>query len=392
MYKKIWFKIHLILGLTVGIILLFIGTTGAILSFEKEILKVINKDSYEVSLQKNKNKLEIKILLQKFKEKMPDVKINAITFSNIASQSVIINVLSKDKKSKRGINYFVNPYTAEILPKIRGKEFFSFNQRLHRWLVLTGEKRKIGKQIVAFSTVSLIILSISGIIIYWRRIRKGFLKSLTFNSKIRGRPFLASMHSAIGFWVLPFYLLASFTGLYWSYEWYRNGLYQITEVTKPQRIIDKEKKAKGIYIEKKISKVKSQNIKTELSFDSYQKAIEIFDNYLEKKYLSATLIIPKEETFYTFNYLDLKPEHYRANNNLKLEIISKKVLEHKKYKDKRLGEKIMESILPLHSGEYFGRIGQIGMFIASTLMILFTITGFMLYLKRTKRKIKKAII
>jgi len=33
MYKKIWFKIHLTLGLAAGIILLLVGVTGAVLSF-----------------------------------------------------------------------------------------------------------------------------------------------------------------------------------------------------------------------------------------------------------------------------------------------------------------------------------------------------------------------
>ena len=49
----------------------------------------------------------------------------------------------------------------------------------------------------------------------------------------------------------------------------------------------------------------------------------------------------------------------------------------------------MKSILPLHTGEYFGIIGQIGMFLASSLMALFTITGFMLYLNRHKKKNSK---
>ena len=71
-----------------------------------------------------------------------------------------------------------------------------------------------------------------------------------------------------------------------------------------------------------------------------------------------------------------------------LDINTGEILNHEKYEDKRLGEKIMQSMLPLHSGEYFGRFGQVGMFIASALMALFTITGFMLYFKRNKKKAK----
>lgn len=374
MYKKIWFKIHLILGLAAGIILLLVGVTGAVLSFEKEILKMINKDSYIVSIPKeNHKKLETEILLTKFQEKIPDRKINRITFSSNANESVVINVEGKGKTARRGMNYFVNPYTAEILPNIKGKEFFFFNLRLHRWLTLTGDNREIGKQVVAISTVALIILSISGVIVYWVRIKKGFFKSLLINTQSSGRPFLANLHSTIGMWVLPFYLLASLTGLYWSYEWYRNALYTITDVEKPQR--NKGKKTKV-------------DVKNILTFNSHQKAIELFDDSIQKKYSSATLRLPKNGSSYTFSYLDINPDHYRARNNLTLDINTGEILNHEKYEDKRLGEKIMQSMLPLHSGEYFGRFGQVGMFIASALMALFTITGFMLYFKRNKKKAK----
>jgi sulfite reductase (NADPH) flavoprotein alpha-component len=46
----------------------------------------------------------------------------------------------------------------------------------------------------------------------------------------------------------------------------------------------------------------------------------------------------------------------------------------------------MGSILLLHTGEYFGFIGKIGMFLASLMMPLFTITGLMLYLRRNKKQ------
>ncbi len=62
MYKNIWFKLHLILGLSAGFILLIVGFTGAILSFEKEILNLINKDTFKVVAQEQ-GKLSTKELL-----------------------------------------------------------------------------------------------------------------------------------------------------------------------------------------------------------------------------------------------------------------------------------------------------------------------------------------
>lgn len=379
MHKTIWFKIHWFLGITAGIVLLIIGTTGAILSFEKEILKAINKDSYIVKVQENQQKLTTKELLEKFQIQMPEAKINSISFSNEPEESTILNIASKE--SRKGINYYVNPYTAEILPQIVGKDFFGFILRLHRWLAFGGESREIGKQIVAISTISLIVLIISAVVIYWGRIKHSFFKSFTFKFKHKGRAFLSTMHSAIGMWVIPFYLLASLTGLMWSYEWFNNSVYKIAGVEKPQR---------GEQGQQKGEQNRGKNdVKNELNFESHQKAVELFDSIVQKEYSTANLKFPQNGTTYSFSYLDKNPAHYRALNTIEIDINSLEIKKHEKYVEKPLNERLLKSILPLHTGEYFGIVGQIGMFISASLMSLFTITGFMLFLQRKRKKSTK---
>ena len=375
MHKKVWFKIHWFLGITAGVILLIIGTTGAIMSFEKEILKFINKDSYIVSIPDTK-KLSTSALLEKFQENMPKAKVNRITFSNDTNSSIIINVAGKGKgkAARKGVNYFVNPYTAEILPNLKGKDFFGFVKRLHRWLAFTGDAREVGKQVVAISTVSLLVLMISAIIIYWGRIKRSFFKSFTFSTKHKGRAFISTMHSAVGMWVIPFYLVSSLTGLYWSYDWYNAALYKITGVEKPKRGMPS--KPKGQRGEKP-------------SLSSHEKAIAIFNDTIQGNYSKATISLPKNGTIYTFNYLDVNPVHYRARNTLEFDISNNKILKNEKYEEKPLNEKIMGSFLQVHTGEYFGVVGQTAMFISSSLMSLFTITGFMLYFNRKKKKKSK---
>ena len=370
MHKTIWFKIHMILGLTAGFVLLVVGVTGAILSFEKEITKFINKDSYEVFVP-NEVKLSTKELLEKLQEKLPEAKINSLSFSSDVNSSVIINVAGKgeSKEAKRGKSYYINPYTAEILPEIKGKAFFSLILDLHRRLML-GE---VGKQVVAISTISLIILSLSGLYIYWGRVRRAFFRSLTFSFKHHGRAFLSTMHSSIGMWVLPFYLLASLTGLYWSYDWYNATLYKIAGVEKPQRNMP----------------LQMQKGSTEPNFDDYQKAVELFNVLIQKEYSDANIRFPQKGSVYSFSYLDVDSAHYRARNTLELDITSNQIIKHERYEDKPLNEQLMKSILPLHTGEYFGIIGQIGMFLASFFMLLFTVTGVMLYFNRTRKKKKK---
>jgi len=72
-----------------------------------------------------------------------------------------------------------------------------------------------------------------------------------------------------------------------------------------------------------------------------------------------------------------------------VEHFSNKIIKNEKYEEKPLNEKIMSSFLQVHTGEFFGVVGQTAMFITSSLMSLFTITGFMLYFNRKKKKKSK---
>jgi sulfite reductase (NADPH) flavoprotein alpha-component len=405
LHKKIWFKIHWILGITAGIILLVVGISGATLSFEKEIIKFINKDTFVVSVP-SEAKLSTKELLEKFQTNFPKAKINSISFSSDATASTTINIAGEGKDARRGITYYVNPYTAEVLPQIKGKDFFAFMLQLHRWLAFEGTMREVGKQIVAISTIALVILALSGIVVYWGRIKHSFFKSFTFKFKHKGRAFLSTMHSAVGMWVLPFYLLAALTGLFWSYDWYNAALYKIAGVEKPQRNMPaqmknpqqgdnsqgqrapRNKDNQRVDGEKVEQIPTSQNVAT---FDDYQKAVDLFNTTIQMNYYTASVKFPPKGTVYSFSYLIDKSDYFREVNTLELDINSNEVIKHDKFEDKPLNEQLMRSILPLHTGEYFGLIGQIGMFLASALMALFTITGFMLYINRHKKKKVKII-
>lgn len=360
MYKKIWFKIHLYLGLTAGIILAIIGLTGSILSFEKEIITLYNKDSLVVKVEEFK--YSEKEILKDFQSKFPNEKIRKLTIFSDKNSSYIINIASnkKGKEGRKGINYYVNPYNLEILPQIEGKEFFKFIENIHRRLTF-GE---IGKQIVGASVLSLLLILFSGIYIYFPKMKKNLLKSITFNFKSFGRAFLSKIHTAIGVWITPFILLAALTGLFWSYSWYKDGFYKILQV---------EKSSKKRFIQ-------DSNVKTDL--ENVQIAINIFKKEIYNFDKASINLNTDEKNIYTINYLKTNPIHFRANNEILIDINKNKILEHKEFSKLPLNQQILKSIYPLHTGEYFGRVGQILMFLSSLFLTLVCVIGIIIYIKR----------
>ena len=78
MLKKTFFQLHWFFGITAGLILSLMGVTGAIYSYEQQILKAINQDSYTV-VAEQKPKLSPAQLYQHFSQTDPEMKINSIT-------------------------------------------------------------------------------------------------------------------------------------------------------------------------------------------------------------------------------------------------------------------------------------------------------------------------
>ncbi len=366
MLKKFFYKVHLTLGLTIGLILIVSGLSGSILSFEKEILRFINFNTYTI-LVPNKEKIPIKNLLKIFKERKINVEISSISFSNIDSLSVYIKGKNKEDK-KEILDYYINPYTSKILPKVKGEVFFRTVESMHRRLLL----KDFGKQVIGISSISFLILILSGVYLYLPRLKRKLSKRSFFTLKSKGKYSLNKIHSLIGICFMPFYLFAVLTGLNWSYDWYNKTIYKLMDVDKPLRTI-----------------IKNLDDQNNYKLDEVSKAIQMFDSIILHKYKYSLVKIPKNGTIYSFLYMDENAKHRRERNKLVLDIKSKEVLKHERFENNTQKKQIMISMLTLHTGEYFGIIGQILMFVVALFLPFFFISGLFLYIKKKKKKDKK---
>ncbi len=75
--------------------------------------------------------------------------------------------------------------------------------------------------------------------------------------------------------------------------------------------------------------------------------------------------------YITISYLYADATHFRESNSMEIDPNKSIVVKEAKFEDKKLNEQLMSSMLPLHSGEYFGWIGQLAYVdLASRLMAL----------------------
>lgn len=369
MLKKVFFQIHWFLGITAGLILSLMGVTGAIYSYDQQILKWINQDSYVVQAATTP-KLTPAQLYQHFNQQQPEIVINSVTIEASPTASSTVNI--KKEGARRGYNMMVNPYTAEVLPEVKGREFFQFVQRLHRNLTV-GE---FGAQITGASTLMLIFFVLSGI--YLRFPKKHTVKQWLFiKPKLKGRNFIWDLHAVMGTWVIVFYLLFACTGLYWSYDWWRAGMFKVMGVEQPQR-----NQQNNEHNKKKEPALSPQQVNTILT-----QTWTGVNAQIGHQYSSLTLNIPKkDDAKVEVSFVDPTPQHERARNQAVYNYEKKKIEKLELYEDKKLNEKIMSSMLPVHRGSFFGSTYQFIALLASLSMPLFFVTGWMLYLKRRKQK------
>lgn len=103
----------------------------------------------------------------------------------------------------------------------------------------------------------------------------------------------------------------------------------------------------------------------------------------------VSIRFPESEENYQFSYLEETSGHERAQNRMEIRYADAQVLKHDRYDDKRVGEKLVVSMLPLHTGSFYGLTGKIIFFISSAMMPLFTFSGIWLYLQRRQVKLRK---
>ena len=394
MLKKVFFETHWFLGITLGIVLSVVGVTGAMLSFEHEILRAINPGVLSVEARQQPL-LTPAELAEKVKAADPARTVTGVTVSSDPSEParVMLAPLPGAGGGPRGETRLLDPYTGEALGQPAGQAFFRFTMQLHRWLA-GGEfgAQDVGKQIVALSTIACIIFCVTGLYLRWPRKPLDWRVWLALDLRRKGRALLWHLHIIVGTWVLIPYLVMSVTGLTWSYEWWRGALMDLAGAPRPVQMGPAQAggrqeggRQEGGRQEGGRQGGGQPGPAVDLA------AVWTTFNAEVKSYETATIRLPtRPGQALQVTYRDVDPPHERANNTLTLDPKTLAPTGHRRYADLPLGQKLVGSFLPLHSGSFFGLPGLIIFMLTSLAMPLFAVTGWILYLARRKRKKAKA--
>ena len=365
MTRPILFQIHWLLGITAGLVLAVMGVTGALLSFEDEILAAFNPGVITVEPD-GRPLLAPPDLARKVIKQVPQAKISRIVVQDDPAAAARVSYSIGASKDREIV--YVEPTTGRVLGPGGGHGFFETVTRLHRYLALPGDGDGWGRQITGFSALALIFFALSGLYLRWPRKALDWRAWLVLDLRKTGRNLYHTLHAVIGGWVLIFYLLSGLTGLWWSYGWYRDSV-------------------NHVLVGEAASPAHHGGPKTAAPPPPDPTiAWRAFEHATAGTHYSAVTLSLRDNGEAQFRAKLPNARHDRVSDELTIDGRSGEITSFVPYAQRTLGQDIVTSIYELHRGAYFGLLGRIGVALASLTMPLFTITGFLLYFARRRRK------
>lgn len=233
---KYWFgKIHLWIGLPLGVLFFVISFSGALYTWEPEIATIIYKEIVE---PQDKPFASVTTFKKSVEQALPNGDFRTVLYRG-KSRAVQILLYVPG-------TYFIanlNPYTGEVLHlQDMKKGWLNYLKFLHRNLILD----TMGRQIVHWGTLLYLIMTLTGIVIWWPSKKKERKQKFMIKWGASGKRLNYDLHNVLGFyssWVLLFLIV---TGLFWGFELVKKSLRAINgedqiKYEKPQSLVDSSK-------------------------------------------------------------------------------------------------------------------------------------------------------
>lgn len=210
-------KLHLYLGLTVGIPFFLIAFSGAIYTWDPEVRRIIYNQAISATDQPF---VPVSVLVDTIQANFPDLDFRTAMYRG---KSSTVEVLLYGN----GTYYHaqLNPYTGALTHlQDMNKGWWTYVKFMHRNLIL-GD---VGREIVHWVTLIYLILTITGIILWWPRNKMQRKKRLKIKWKSAGIKLNYDLHVVLAFYTSFICIFSTLTGLFWGFEGIKSSVEKVT--------------------------------------------------------------------------------------------------------------------------------------------------------------------
>lgn len=363
-FKKSWTPVHKWAGLIFGVILTIICATGAVLSFEKELLPWSIREIYFHKKTDGKT-IKMEDLVKRLEQ---DASVKSIVYPADPARNWVVTFANAPEKE-----VYVNPYTGQIVGTFTYKgSFFSVVREIHRFLLMG----KAGRLITGTSSLVFIILLLSGVILRIPASLKRIPALFRFDWKGNTFRKTFNLHVVLGLYAFLFLLVMSATGPFWSFEWYNRGLSALFGI--PATTSKRSSQPPAEEGVKTLSPSEFSLIEDKLSSFSA----------VQSDWKEIRVILPaSSENNFTFAVIPTKQIHGRQSDTYTWQLTTGALVKESVFKTKPLKETFRMWVFAVHTGSWAGWFGKLIYALAALIGASLPITGYILWWK--KRRITK---
>ncbi|MBQ0722089.1 MAG: PepSY domain-containing protein [Paraperlucidibaca sp.] len=349
-------RFHGWIGITAGLVMALVALTGSLMAFQPQILRTINAETLMVSAEGAR--LSPVELISAVTAKYPQAQWANVTVAG-QDQAPALALVALSADQKPSVHYF-HPSTGELLPAVRGEEFFETVEHLHRELLL-GD---FGSNITGISAILLLGMVIGGSYLRWKRRPPKLSGWFLARRGLKGRAHAFQWHGVLGTWAALLFVFSASTGLSWSYEPYKKAIYSALSVEyKPKPA----KTAPALFDAASFQRLMSP------AWPAFVRDVGAFDE---------AVFTPKDADVAVAYWLP-DAAHIREKNDIRFNAKGQRI-EHKLFAQKPMGEQLTLSWKMLHTGQYWGWSGQLMLLLSSLSLVAMTYFGFRLFFKSSK--------
>ncbi len=362
-FRRFLFWLHLATGLTVGLVVAFLAITGAIMTFQPQIITWAERSSRIVAPTSQPCVAPSTILK------------NAAEFQHaIPTELTLYSDPHRPAEVAFGTSAFVlvNGCDGKVIGQAANqfRNFFQATRDLHRWVALSGVRHETLRQIKNMAVLAFLFLLLSGLIIWfprkptWQHLRPAIL----FHGKLKGRAREWNWHNVFGVWMWLPLVAITLSGIIMAYPWANALLYRAAGSSpSPERTELEPKRPKPLSLDK---------------LPTLDAAIQIaIARDLKWQSLSMRLPSAKDPNV-TFSVNEGDGSNPRQRAQLMISRKDHSIVRWEPFSSNSLGRQWRLFARFLHTGEMFGVMGRGIALLAMVSALMLVWTGISLSLRR----------
>lgn len=211
--RQLLLQLHLWPGLVLGLLLACSGITGAMLAWRAELDRNLHRALWVVPPQERRMNLDE--LVARAQAARLGAQLEDVRLLEVADAPVIIGFADD-------VYAHLDPYDGRVLGlRARYGDALGWVDGFHKYLRL---RPAIGETITGTAAAGFVVVILTGAALWWPKTLRALKAGVTFNWRLRGRPWHLGLHRTLGFYVAVVVLVSAVTGTQIAFKWLRQTL------------------------------------------------------------------------------------------------------------------------------------------------------------------------